>query len=184
MVIALCGMTGGGKTEAGKFFAERGFTSVHLGVTEEVMRVYGRTNEELEKEMRNKWRSERGMGVMAEINLTKIKQILSNGDKPLIENMYSWSEYKIFHQTFGTEFITIAIHASPKQRYLRLASRDIRPQDAATSKQRDYSEIEQIEKGGPIAMADYHVVNDGDKDNLYAQLEVIFQQISKNVNLN
>jgi dephospho-CoA kinase len=35
---------------------------------------------------------------------------------------------------------------------------------------RDYAEIENIEKGGPIAMADFTVVNDSDLQNLYSQL--------------
>jgi hypothetical protein cdiviTM7_00773 len=27
--------------------------------------------------------------------------------------------------------------------------------------ERDYTEVENIEKGGPIAMADYYILNDG-----------------------
>jgi hypothetical protein len=38
---------------------------------------------------------------------------------------------------------------------------------------RDYSEIENIEKGGPIAMADYLVVNEGSLKDLHKKLNLI-----------
>ena len=38
---------------------------------------------------------------------------------------------------------------------------------------RDFSEIENIEKGGPIARADYMIVNEGSLKKLYAELDKI-----------
>ncbi len=87
----------------------------------------------------------------------------------VIDGLYSWSEYKILKERFPETFAVIAIHASPAIRYARLAERAeaeadpartlrrLRPDEA---RRRDYAEIEGIEKGGPIAMADVMIVNE------------------------
>jgi dephospho-CoA kinase len=40
---------------------------------------------------------------------------------------------------------------------------------------RDHAEIENIEKGGPIALADYTIVNNGSRENLVGQLDRILR---------
>ena len=47
-------------------------------------------------------------------------------------------------------------------RYERLKNRPIRPHTLEESIMRDYSEIENIEKGGPIAIADCYICNNGE----------------------
>ena len=39
--------------------------------------------------------------------------------------------------------------------------------------ERDWAEIENLEKGGPIAIADYFVHNDKDLDSLHKQLDEV-----------
>jgi dephospho-CoA kinase len=64
-------------------------------------------------------------------------------------------------------------------RYHRLTQRtDDRPQTEAISSQRDYNEIETINKAGPIAMADYYVTNDGDMEKFEQQIDEICEAIS------
>lgn len=161
-VIAICGMAGAGKTTIQEFFTSKGFVNIHLGVTELAIEKYGYTNEEIESELRVKVREEHGMGAMAAIVMPKLLDLRKEKKTIVIDNMYSWSEYKIFKEAFGSDFYTIAVHASPATRYQRLASRkdgrDYR--EPEVSKSRDYSEIEGVEKGGPIAMADIHIVNE------------------------
>jgi dephospho-CoA kinase len=60
--------------------------------------------------------------------------------------MYSRSEYKILKEEFGSNFISIAIHAKPALRYRRLEERIIRPLTNLEARSRDHSEIENIEK--------------------------------------
>lgn len=56
-------------------------------------------------------------------------------------------------------------------RYHRLSQRPVRPFTATESYERDTHEIENLEKGGPIAIADHYVINDGSLESLNAQLE-------------
>ena len=53
----------------------------------------------------------------------------------------------------------------------RLKNRKIRHLTAKEVDGRDYAEIENIEKGGPIAIADYYIMNNGDVESLKAQFE-------------
>jgi dephospho-CoA kinase len=46
----------------------------------------------------------------------------------------------------------------------------MRPLTPDEAKKRDYSEIENIEKGGPIAMADYTIINESDEQGLRAEI--------------
>ena len=51
---------------------------------------------------------------------------------------------------------TIAIVCDKNLRYDRLSKRDVRPFNNEEAKKRDITEIENIEKAGPIAYADYY----------------------------
>ena len=79
----------------------------------------------------------------------------------VIESMYSWSEYKIVKEKFGDAFEVLCIATDAPLRRARLETRAFRPMDRASSQSRDYSEIENIEKGGPIGIADHYILNNG-----------------------
>lgn len=177
-LLAICGMAGSGKTESRTFFQNKGFEYLQFGVTEMVKKKHGHTSEELEKKYRVELRDEKGMGVMAEIALPKIEEFFEQGKNVVVDNMYSWSEYKIFKEKYGAEFVSIAVHASPKTRYERvLARKDGRTYDLESIQNRDIHEIEAVEKGGPIAMADFHVVNETTMEYLYSELEGFYSKI-------
>jgi len=60
----------------------------------------------------------------------------------------------------------------------RMANREVRPLMPEQVDQRDWAEIENIEKGGPIAIADYFVHNDKDLDSLHKQLDEVLHHIN------
>ena len=60
----------------------------------------------------------------------------------------------------------LIIHASFAKRAERLGQRPVRPLMPAEIKERDRTEVENIDKAPPIALADYHFVNDGDLGQL------------------
>jgi dephospho-CoA kinase len=62
---------------------------------------------------------------------------------------------------------------------LRLASRPVRPFSRKEAEQRDYHEIDNIEKGGPIAIADYTVVNDQGREKLQKTIDRLLEQAIK-----
>ena len=47
------------------------------------------------------------------------------------------------------------------------------------AKARDFAEIENLDKGGPIALANYTLVNTGSLNNLKKEVEKIYVKIEK-----
>jgi dephospho-CoA kinase len=169
-VYAIVGMCGSGKSVACDVLQQLGWQYIRFGqITIDKLRQEGRAiTEENEKKMREALRREYGMGAYALLSLPRIEQALERGNV-VIDGMYSWSEYKTLKDRFKDRLTVVSIFASPKTRYGRLQVRShgskdrehrMRSLTAQQAKERDYAEIENIEKGGPIAMADYTVVNE------------------------
>ena len=72
----------------------------------------------------------------------------------------------------------VAVNSSPKTRYQRLSCRGIRPLTFTEASSRDKSEIENLNKGGPIAMADYTLINESNLADLKQQAESILISIA------
>lgn len=180
-IYAFPGMAGSGKSEAIRYLQEKnGWPKVYLGAaTFEKMREMGlEENQDNERMAREKLREEYGMGVYAKLALPKIKKLLESNDIVLLESLYSWDEYKILKEEFGKNFNVIAIHTSPATRFARLKNREERPLKTEEElKIRDWSEIENTDKGGPIAMADHAIINEGSRENFHGQIDKIFGDI-------
>ena len=64
-------------------------------------------------------------------------------------------------------------------RFKRLSERKIRPVPLEKCYQRDVLEIENLNKGGPIAIADYLIVNDSDDiSNLYHKIDKLMIRLN------
>jgi dephospho-CoA kinase len=165
-------MCGSGKSEAVKFFIEHGYNKVYFGevVMDEIRRLGLDVNEQNERKVREGLRKELGMGAMAVKSLPKIEKFYESGNV-VIESLYSWEEYRIIRQKFGNVFKLLTIYTSKELRYSRLASRPFRPLTNEESESRDISEIEKLDKGGPIAFTDYLVMNDSTLGELYGNLK-------------
>jgi len=178
--IAVVGMCGAGKTEVVNFLMEKfKAPKVYFGdSTFKRMKEDGlELNYENERETREKIRTELGMGAYAILAKPKIKKLLETNEVVLAESLYSWDEYKILKEELGDNFEVVAVCASPKTRFKRLSERtNERPiKDIETFVKRDYTEIEGTDKGGPIARADYTIVNEESLDDLHKQLNIIFK---------
>lgn len=171
-IIAVIGMCGSGKTEAVKYFELDGYKKVYFGevVIEEVKRLRLEVNEANERKTRENLRKEFGMGAMAIKSLPKIEEYYKSGNV-VIESLYSWDEYKIVKEKFGENFKLLTIYTEKQLRYQRLARRPHRPLTYKEAESRDYSEIERLDKGGPIAFTDYLVINDGTIEELNKELK-------------
>jgi dephospho-CoA kinase len=115
------------------------------------------------------------MGAFALLSLPKIEALLGDGKRVLIDGLYSFSEYKILKEKYGDSLLAIAVFTPRALRYERLARREERPLTIEEAVSRDHSEIENIEKGGPIALADYTIVNDGPREELIHRLDQILK---------
>jgi dephospho-CoA kinase len=58
-----------------------------------------------------------------------------------------------------------------------VAKRPERPFNTQEIQERDRSEIENLEKGGPIAMADYYLLNNSTVSELEAGVDVVLKEI-------
>jgi dephospho-CoA kinase len=72
---------------------------------------------------------------------------------------------------FPGELTVVAVVTPKHLRHHRLTQRPIRPLTDAEANQRDWSEIENLEKGGPIAIADHYIINNGDLDHFHQQID-------------
>jgi dephospho-CoA kinase len=84
----------------------------------------------------------------------------------VVDGLYSWEEYTLLKARYGDKFVVVAVWASPSTRYQRLAGRVVRPLTAEEAASRDKAEIENSNKGGPIAMADFTIINESSLEEL------------------
>jgi len=177
--LALVGMPGSGKTVCAKHLEARGYYQFRFGgiVVGEVSNRGWEITPENERIVREELRDKEGMDVMAKRALPLLKTALAEQSSIVIDGLYSFSEYKTLRKRLGVGMIVVAIFAPRHLRYERLANRPERPLTAEEAEARDWQEIETIEKGGPIALADYTLINDQDENLLTTQLDTLLDQL-------
>jgi dephospho-CoA kinase len=172
-VIVFVGMPGAGKSACVDYMKAKGLPSAYFGgiTIDEVKRRGMEVNEASEKFVREDIRAKEGKGAYAVRIIQQIEGLFDKGhDYVVVDGLYSWTEYKIFKESFGDNAIIIAIVAPEKMRHQRLANRSVRPLTEKEARARDYAEIENLEKGGPIANADYYLANETSVEALQADL--------------
>ena len=159
-VVSIVGMAGSGKSEVARVFENAGFAKVRFGdITDEEIRGRGLDlNEKNERLVRQQLRTEQGMAAYAKLSLPKIDRLLESGNA-VVDGLYSWEEYTLMKNRYGERFAVVAVWASPETRHQRLAKRPIRPLTREEAASRDIAEIQELNKGGPIAMADFTIIN-------------------------
>ena len=166
-VVALVGMPGSGKSEAAAVFEANGFKRIRFGdITDEGVKLKGLSlNEDSERLVREEYRKQYGMAAYAILNLPRIREALVHSNV-VIDGLYSWEEYKYLKEKLSGNLLAVTVWSSPALRYKRLVDRKVRPLTMQQAMSRDYAEIENVNKGGPIAMADYTIVNDSTLESL------------------
>jgi dephospho-CoA kinase len=177
-VVSIVGMAGSGKSEVARMFEERGFTRIRFGdITDWEIEKRGLDlNEENERYVRELLRKEHGASAYAKLNLPRIDSALKRADV-VVDGLYSWEEYILLKKYYGERFLVVAVWASPKTRYERLAarrSRGLKPEEASS---RDIAEIENLNKAGAIAMADFTIINESYLEYLRGEVERIVSEL-------
>lgn len=164
-VIALVGMCGSGKSVCCEEFRARGWDYVYFGgVTMKELEKRGlERNEVNERSVREELRATYGPAAFAILLKEEISEKLEKNNVCL-DGLYSWSELLVLREALGDRLTVVAIIAERKKRYGRIAQRAIRPLTPEQAESRDIAEIEKMEKGGPIAMADLFLFNDGSEE--------------------
>ena len=173
-VVAIVGMAGAGKTEVARLFEKEGFTRIRFGdITDEEVRKQGwELNEENERRARESLRKRYGMAAYAMLNLSRIDLALKT-TPVVIDGLYSWEEYIFLKGYYQDKLSVVAVFASPQTRYQRLSVRGERPLTAEEAAGRDKAEVEGINKSGPIAMADFTIVNQATMRELKREVKQI-----------
>ena len=178
-VFAFVGLPGVGKSSAVDYLTEKDYPKVYFGgvIVQAVKDAGLDLNPENEQMIREKLRVEEGKDVVVNRIVKQINDLINAGQHRIIaDGLYSWTEYKVMKREFPGELTTIAIVAPKHLRHARLTKRPIRPLTQQQAEERDWAEIENLEKGGPIAIADYFVTNDKDLDHLHQQIDAIAEK--------
>lgn len=180
-VIAFVGMPGSGKGTCTDYLArQHSWPVVHFGnmVYEEVQRR-GLDNVKDEVFVREDMRKKEGVAVLAKHAARKVSDYFKKGQTVVVlDGLYSWSEYKHLEKEFGDDLLVIAITAPKKLRRQRVLDRKDAHRKYTLEQliTREVAEIENIEKGGPIAMADYTIVNDSTPESMLKKLDQILEE--------
>ncbi len=178
-ILAVVGMPGAGKSEATSILRQKGLAFVRFGdetdrgLTEKGLPL----TEDNERQYREKLRSEFGMAIYAIKAAPKIIALLKEQKIIILDGLYSWEEYVYLKERFPTLEV-ICIFANSKIRYSRLSKREIRPLTFEEARKRDIDEIEKLNKGGPIAAADYFISNNGTKEELKEKINALLQDLN------
>jgi len=173
-VVSIVGMAGAGKTEVASIFEKHGFKRIRFGdITDIEIKKRGLTlNEASECLVREQLRQEQGMDAYAKLNLARIDESRKQADV-VIDGLYSWEEYIFLKKYYGQDFYVVAVWSAPETRYARLTGRQNRSLTREEAVSRDREEIEDINKGGPIAMAGFTIINESSLEELSKQTEQI-----------
>ncbi len=180
-VLAIVGMPGSGKSAVSRHIKKMGYSVVRLGdlVDAEIEKQDLRSGEDSERRVRESLRKEHGMDAFARLSKDRIDGAIETHKKSgvVIDGLYSMQEYDFFKKAYGDDLQIIAIYASPKTRHARLASRKVRVISPKKSLERDYAEIKNLNKGGPIALADYTIINEGTTRDLCSAIDAVIRKI-------
>ncbi|MBZ0302402.1 MAG: AAA family ATPase [Anaerolineae bacterium] len=177
--LALVGMPGAGKTLCAAHLQERGFAHYRFGsiVVNEVIRRGLEVNPANERVVREELRAREGINAIAVRAMPHLKTALESHRSLVIDGLYGFGEYKLLHRELGATMVVIAIVSARHLRYARLTERPERPLTQAEAEERDFREIDMLEKGGPIAIADYTLLNNRAAADLLRALDALTDQL-------
>jgi len=172
------GMPGVGKSTLVDCLARRGWPVVYFGgITLDEVRNRGlEPCQENERTVRESLREIHGAEAYAKLSLLTIRKHLEQSPA-IVDGLYSWAEYICLRRELDNPMHVIAVCADRSVRYARLANRKDRPLTPQGAEQRDFAEIEHIQKGGPIAIADFTLLNNGTVEELITKTNALIDQI-------
>lgn len=178
-ILAIVGLTGSGKSEVLNYVTEKGVPKVYFGgVILGAMKEAGiEWTAENEKKFREDIRAQEGKDFVVNRIVKEIRDLINAGQRRIVaDGLYTWTEYKILKHEFPGELTVAAVVAPKNLRHHRLTNRPVRPLTIEEANSRDWAEIENLEKGGPIAIADHYLTNEGSLDTLHKQVDQLLDE--------
>ena len=173
-IIAFVGLAGSGKSTAADYMTAKGYPKVNFDsvISADIKQQNLEDTAENEKKFREELRANNDDDNIASTISSEIHALINSGQhRIVVDGLYSWTEYKMLKHEFSGELTVVAIVAPKKLRHRRLTTRPSRPLSQYEADQRDWSDIENLEKGGPIAIADHFIINDDSEEKLYKDIE-------------
>ena len=177
-IILITGMPGSGKTTLTSFAGEKGYYIVTMGdVIRDLAEEMGLepTQENLGHVARE-IRREEGPEAVARECAYKLRDMEG---KLVVDGIRSLEEVEAFKETLD-DAVLIAVHASPRTRFLRLRDRyrSDRPSDWGAFHQRNKWELS-FGLGSAIAMADHMIVNEATLKDLEKSFKGLLERLEK-----
>lgn len=180
-IVAFVGLAGSGKSSAVEYLTQKHIPKIYFGgIIYKAMQEAGvEVTWESQQKFREEIREREGKDFVVVRAIKEARNLIDAGQRRIVlDGLYTWSEYKILKHEFPGTMTVIAIVTPKHERKARMANRPERPMTAQEVDERDWTEIENLEKGGPIAIADYFLHNDRDVEWLHKQLDVVLRQIN------
>ena len=157
-IIAFVGLDGTGKSTVATYIIEKGFPKVVF-------------NDAISDDQKDK-------DLIIRDVINQIHNLINAGQhRIIIEELSTWTEFKKLKHEFPGELTIIAIVSPKHLRHHRLLKRPSHPLSLSESDQSDWFEIENLEKGGPIAIADHYIINDGNIEKLHRNVDAMLSEI-------
>ena len=110
--------------------------------------------------------------------ISQIHNLINSGQHRIImEGLSTWADFKTLKHEFPGELTVVSVVSPKHLRHHRLLKRPSHPLSQTESDQSDWFEIENLEKGGPIAIADHYIVNDGSIEKLHRDIDAMLSEI-------
>jgi dephospho-CoA kinase len=163
LIVGLIGLAGAGKSTAARMIVnEYTFELIRLGdhIRDFLAKNGLAATPENERIAQVAIRQEYGMGALMRLSVPRIEKALLGGSNILIDSMCSFSEKEYLHHLkIDCALNVVAVHAPMGKRQLQLIGRSQRPLSYEQMAERDVLEVDQLEKGKLLALADHHLVN-------------------------
>ncbi len=179
-LIAFVGLAGTGKSAVTRYLAERGIPKVSFAAIIKAALDDAGLDETVENErmIREKMRLDPSGDMVATKVIEQINTLVESGQhKVILEGLGSWDTYKRLRHEFPGSLTVVALTSRRRIRHRRLAGRSELPLTSKQVDERDYDEIETLNKGGVIAIADYYLFDNGSMEQLHIQIDDLLREI-------
>ncbi|MCX7996349.1 MAG: nucleoside monophosphate kinase [Patescibacteria group bacterium] len=177
-IIALVGMPGSGKSEAAKFFRDKGIDVISFSnVINDYIDAKGlKHTEQTHSKLRREFREKYGPAALAVLNKDLLEKKLQEKNIVCIEGMRSWEEYTFIKKEFPhVRIFIVALYADKKLRHKRISMRKHR--SGLYGEERDVNELIETNMGPTIAYSDFLIKNNYSLDDLNDKLEEVYRAI-------
>jgi dephospho-CoA kinase len=179
LVVGLAGMPGSGKSLVVETARAEGYATVVMGdvVREETQKRGLELNPKNIGKVMLELRKKGGNSIIADKCISKIERQKSG--KVIVDGVRSLSEVDAFRTHFP-KFTLMVVHASSETRFNRLyrRRRSDDPDGWELFHERDMRELS-VGLGNAIAMAEYLIINENNKDAAKAEAKKIFRRIER-----